>query len=53
MEDQDLLQTSESEREGVQGGSETSNVVRVGDRGGDEKTGGGDGGSDKIGQDQE
>ena len=30
-----------SEREGVQGGSETSNVVRVGDGGTDEKTGGG------------
>ena len=28
---------------GVQGGSETSNVVRVGDGGTDEKTGGGDG----------
>ena len=28
----------------VQGGSETSNVVRVGDGGTDEKTGGGDGG---------
>ena len=53
-----------SEREGVQGGSETSNVVRVGDGGTDEKTGGGDGGSrvedvtifirsDKNGQDQE
>ena len=52
-------------REGVQGGSETSNVVRVWDRGTDEKTGGGDGGgrvedvtifirmSDKNGQDQE
>ena len=50
--------------EGVQGGSETSNVVRVGDSGTDEKTGGGDGGgrvedvaifirSDKNGQDQE
>ncbi len=34
--------TSQSEREGVQGGSETSNVVRVGDGGTDEKTGGGD-----------
>ena len=33
------------ERENVQGGSETSNVVRVGDGGTDEKTGGGDGGS--------
>ena len=33
------------EREGVQGGSETSNVVRVGDGGTDEKTGGRDGGS--------
>ena len=44
--------------------SETSNVVRVGDSGTDEKTGGGDGGgrvedvtifirSDKNGQDQE
>ena len=32
-----------SEREGVQGGSETSNVVRVGDSGTDEKTGGGNG----------
>ena len=30
--------------EGVQGGSETSNVGRVGDSGTDEKTGGGDGG---------
>ena len=51
-------------KEGVQGGSETSNVVRVGDSGTDEKTGGGDGGgrvedvtifirSDKNGQDQE
>ena len=30
--------------EGVQGGSETSNVVRVGDSGTDGKTGGGDGG---------
>ena len=50
--------------EGVQGGSETSNVVRVGDSGTDEKTGGGDGGgrvedvaifirSDKNGQYQE
>ena len=48
----------------VQGGSETSNVVRVGDGGTDEKTGGGDGGgrvedvkifirSDKNGQNQE
>ena len=36
--------TSYSEREGVQGGSETSNVVWVGDSGTDEKTGGGDGG---------
>ena len=56
--------TSWSEREGVQGGSETSNVVRVGDSGTDEKIGGGDGGgrvedvaifirSDKNGQDQE
>ena len=53
-----------SEREGVQGGSETSNVVRVGDGNTDEMTGGGDGGgrvedvtifvgSDKNGQDQE
>ena len=53
-----------SEREGVQGGSETSNVVRVGDGGTDEKTGGGDGRgrvedvtiiirSEKNGQDQE
>ena len=53
-----------SEREGVQGGSETSNVVRVGDGGTDETTGGGDGrgrvedvtifiGSDNNGQDQE
>ena len=33
--------SSYSEREGVQGGSETSNVVRVGDCGTDEKTGGG------------
>ena len=51
-------------REGVQGGSDTSNVVRVGDGGTDEKTGGGDGGgrvedvtifirSDKNGQNQE
>ena len=50
--------------EGVQGGSETSNVVRVGDSDTDEKTGGGDGGgrvedvvicirSDTNGQDQE
>ena len=49
---------------GAQGGSETSNVVRVGDGGTDEKTGGGDGGgrveditifirSDKNGQNQE
>ena len=56
--------TSLSERKGVQGGSETSNVVRVGDSGTDEKTGGGDGGgrvedvaifirSDKNGQEQE
>ena len=56
--------TSKSEREGVQGGRETSNVVRVGDSGTDEKTGGGDGGgrvediaifirNDKNGQDQE
>ena len=56
--------TSWSEREGVQGGSATSNIVRVGDSGTDEKTGGGDGGgrvedvaifirSDKNGQDQE
>ena len=48
----------------MQGGSETSNVVRVGDSGTDEKTGGGYGGgsvedvaifimSDKNGQDQE
>ena len=48
----------------VQGGSETSNVVRVGDGGTDEKTGGLDGGgrvedvtilvrSDKNGHDQE
>ena len=47
-----------------QGGSETSNVVQVGDSGADEKTGGGDGGgrveyvaifigSDENGQDQE
>ena len=38
--------TSQSEREGVQGSSETSNVVRVGvgDGGTDEKTGGGCGG---------
>ena len=53
-----------NEREDVQGGSETSNVVWVGDSGTDEKTGGGDGGgrvedvaifirSDKNGQDQE
>ena len=59
----DLRQTRE--KEGVQGGSETSNVdVRVGVDGTDEKTGGGDGGgrvedvtifirSDKNGQDQE
>ena len=51
-------------REGVQGGSETSNVVQVGDGGTDEKTGDGDGGgrvedvtifirSDKNGQNQE
>ena len=50
--------------EGVRGGSETSNVVRVGDSGTYEKTGGRDGGrrvedvtifirSDKNGQDQE
>ena len=56
--------TSYSEREGVHGGSETSNVIRVGDSGTDEKTGGGDGGgrvedvailirSDKNGQDRE
>ena len=56
--------SSLSEREGVQGGSEISNVERVGDSGTDEKTGGGDGGgrvedvtifirSDKNGQDQE
>ena len=48
----------------VQGGSETSNVVRVGDSGTDKKTGGRDGGgrvedvtifirSDKNGQNQE
>ena len=36
--------SSYSEREGVQGGSETSDVVRVGDGGADKKTGGGDGG---------
>ena len=34
---------AKSEREGVQGGSETSNVVRVGDGDTDEKTGSGDG----------
>ena len=54
--------TSKSEREGVHGGSETSNVVRVGDSGTDEKTGGGGARvedvaifirSDKNGQDQE
>ena len=56
--------TSQSEREGVQDGSETSNIVRVGDGGTDEKTGCGDGGgrvedvtmfnrSDKNGQNQE
>ena len=50
--------------EGIHGGSETSNVVRVGDGGSDEKTGGGDGGvrvedvtifirSDNNGHDQE
>ena len=33
-----------SEREGVQGGSETSNVAWVGDGGTAEETGGGDGG---------
>ena len=48
----------------IKGGSETSNVVRVGDSGTDEKTGGGDGGgrvedvtilvrTDKNGQDPE
>ena len=58
----DLRQTRE--KDGVQGGSETSNVVRVGVGGTDEKTGCGDGGgrvedvtifirSDKNGQDQE
>ena len=50
------------DREGVQGGSETNNVVRVGDGGTDEKTGGGGGRvedvtivtrSEKNGQDQE
>ena len=52
------------EREGVQGVSETSNPVMVGDGGTDEKAGGGDGSgrvedvtifirSDKNGQDQE
>ena len=52
--------TSWSERDGVQGGSVTSNVVRVWDGGTDEKTGGGDGGgrvedvtSDMNGQNQE
>ena len=56
--------TSLSEREGVQGGSESSNGVQVGDGGTDEKTGGGyEGGrvedvtifirSDKNGQYQE
>ena len=56
--------TSQIENEGVQYGSETSNGVRVGDGGTDEKTGGGDGGcrgedvtifirSDQNGQDQE
>ena len=62
----DLRQASTSQREseGVQCGSETSNGVRVGDGGTDEKTGGGDGGgrgedvtifirSDQNGQDQE
>ena len=55
----DLRQRIERE-----GGSETSNVIRVGDGGTDEKTGGGDGGgrvedvmifvrSDTNGQDQE
>ena len=50
--------------EAVQVGNETSNVVRVGDRGTDENAGGGDGGgrvedvtmfdrSDKNGQNQE
>ena len=54
----------QSEREDVQGGSETSTVVRIGDSGTDEMTRGGDGGgrveditifirSDKNGQDQE
>ena len=33
-----------ADREGVHGGSEISNVVRVGDGGTDKKTGGGDGG---------
>ncbi len=33
-----------NKREGLHGGSETSNVVRVGDGGTDEKTGGEDGG---------
>ena len=41
----DLRQASTYYQQGgVQGGSETSNVVRVGDSGTDEKTGGGDGG---------
>ena len=35
---------SYNENEGVQGGSETSNIVRAGDGGTDEKTGGGAGG---------
>ena len=62
----DLRQASTgwSEREGVQGGSVTSNAVRVGAGGTDEKTGGGYGGgrvedvtifvkSDKNRQDEE
>ena len=36
--------SSYNESEGVHGGSETSNVVRVGDGGTAEKAGGGDGG---------
>ena len=59
-----MLSSSKTEREGAQSGSETSNVVRVGDGGTGEKTGGGDGGgrvedvtifirSDKNGQNQE
>ena len=58
------VSTGLSEREGVQGGSETSNDVWVGEGGTDEKTGGGDAGGrvedvtifvrcDKNGQDQE